>query len=502
MRIRVLTALVLVATCIVHGQQVRDRESAQPLGSGEVAGVVVDEAGQPIRRVFVELSLDRRAWRQAAVTSTDGRFAFANVPAGTYDLAATKPPFLPARYGATKPGGKGIPIVLADGARMGAVALKLVRGAAIAGRITNDRGEPSSNVVVRILRRSAGANGAAFEALDSGMYSITDHRGEYRLFGLPPGEYLVTAAPVASRQPLNIRLTTQADVDRVLRATRQNNSPVTSRNSPAAPPSIPTQDAATRTTVGIAPVYYPGTTNAALASVVALAVGEERTRIDFQTDVIRTSRVEGSVTSPDGPLPNGIFVTMVPTAFTRTPQALRQRSLCALMARFRSRAYSPVTTWLPQGQGAKSSSQAKALHARCLAGICQPARPMSTWSFGAAPVRVDGRDVSDVAVTIQRGLDCRSRGVCRHVAEQCRADVRRVEAGRRGVANCASTFRGSAGSRYGSVRDFGRHPWTVSSRYRHAACWRSRSAFIVDAEISRGERAGRDRPAVRYRARR
>jgi hypothetical protein len=407
MSIRAVTALLLIATCTVHARQVRDAERAATTGRGEVAGVVVDQRGQPVRRVFVELSLDRRTWRQAAVTNVDGRFAFTDVPAGAYDLAATKPPFLAARFGATKPGGKGIPIVLADGARISGVELTLVPGAVIAGRISDERGEPSSNVSVRILRRSARANGTAFERVDS--YANTDDRGEYRIFGLQPGEYLVTAAPLASSQPATIRLTTQADVDRALQDRRSSGAPVTNRNSLAAPASMPAPDATPRATIAIAPVYYPGTTNAALASVVTLAAGEERTRVDFQTEVVRTGRVEGRVTSLDGPLPGGMFVTMVPTAFTRTLATTPSTVAVRPDGTFSFPGVPPGDYMVAAGPGSQIVVTSEGASRAVSGGQAPPGAPSGAWSFGAAPVRVDGHDVTDVAVAIQRGLDVPGR---------------------------------------------------------------------------------------------
>jgi hypothetical protein len=404
MRIGTLAVVALAATSVLNGQQIRDLENVASAARAEVSGVVTDEAGQPVRRAFVELSYSRRMWRQVVVTGTDGRFTFMNVPAGAYDLAATRPPFLPARYGATLPGGKGITLVLTDAARVTDTRLTLVRGAVIAGRVTDERGDASSGIVVRLSRRTGGANGTAFERVDS--YANTDDRGEYRIFGLAPGEYLVTAAPAGSGQSTDVRVTTQAAIDRALHGEGRDGAAARSRDSSV---GAPAPGAGARTTVAMAPVYYPGTTNAALASVVTLAVGEERARIDFQMQVVRTARMSGTVSSVEGPLPDGLFVTMLPTAFTRT-QALSPITVSVSHdGAFSFAGVPPGDYLIAAGPGSQITATGEGASRTVFGGNPPRVTSDAPSSFGAASVRVDGADVSGVVVTIQRGLDVAGR---------------------------------------------------------------------------------------------
>jgi hypothetical protein len=404
MRIRMAAGVVLAATSLLNAQQTRDVEMVAVAGRAEVSGVVTNEAGEPVRRAFVELSYSRRMWRQVVVTGTDGRFSFVNVPAGAYDLAATRPPFLPARYGATIPGGKGIALVLADAARVTDTRLTLLHGAVIAGRVSDERGEVSAGVVVRLLRRNAGGNGTAFERLDSS--TSTNDRGEYRIFGLPPGEYLVTAALAGSSQPVNVRLTTQADIDRALQGQGRDSSALTTRNAPAGV-QAPGPGATVRPPDATAPVYYPGTTNAALASVVTVGVGEERSQIDFQTQLIRTSQVRGTVASADGALPDGLFVTMVPSAFTRGAEPNPVTVPVRPDGTFSFAGVPPGDYLIAAGPGSRITITSEG--ASHTFGVNAPAGAADAPVFGASSLRVDGADVSDVTVTIQRGVDVTGR---------------------------------------------------------------------------------------------
>jgi hypothetical protein len=61
-----------------------------------------------------------------------------------------------------------------------------------------------------------------------------------------------------------------------------------------------------------APVYYPGTTSASGASTITLGIGEERGGVDFQLQLVPTSRVSGIVTGPTGAAPPGTQVALIP----------------------------------------------------------------------------------------------------------------------------------------------------------------------------------------------
>ena len=63
--------------------------------------------------------------------------------------------------------------------------------------------------------------------------------------------------------------------------------------------------------IGFAPVYYPGTTNAASVTTITLGAGEERTGVDLQLQNVRTAKIEGTVVMPAGVSHQNVQLTMI-----------------------------------------------------------------------------------------------------------------------------------------------------------------------------------------------
>ena len=102
-----------------------------------------------------------------------------------------------ARRGRIAPG---TPIVVKDGEAVANLAMTIARGGVITGVVRDVRGRPVPGVNVRVLK--LGYNAVTGErtlgAPSSGSAAVTDDRGEYRAYGLPPGGYLVLVAPGSS----------------------------------------------------------------------------------------------------------------------------------------------------------------------------------------------------------------------------------------------------------------------------------------------------------------
>jgi protocatechuate 3,4-dioxygenase beta subunit len=161
---------------------------AQPLGKGVISGTVVDgESGDAIRKAVVTLSLPGppRRW---ATTRTDGsgRFQFDGLPAGKYDLRATKASEGSAIYGANHLRELGDTIALGDGETRGNLTLRFLHSASISGHVYDSDGEPVADVTVNLLRR--GRNMGA-PILTNYRTASTDDRGEYHISSIDPGQY-------------------------------------------------------------------------------------------------------------------------------------------------------------------------------------------------------------------------------------------------------------------------------------------------------------------------
>ena len=156
--------------------------SAPPVGRGGLpvqSGVV---AGVGPRRTGVSRS---------AVTDANGEFSFPRLPAGQYQVAISHNQFLQLNYGQRRFGGQGTYIALAEGQHFIAKA-SMQRGGAITGTVRSPEGEPIQSAQVRAWRY-ARANG--FRRLQTQGFAQTDDRGMYRMFSLPPGDYLISATP-------------------------------------------------------------------------------------------------------------------------------------------------------------------------------------------------------------------------------------------------------------------------------------------------------------------
>jgi carboxypeptidase family protein len=134
--------------------------------------VVSDDTGDPIRNARVGIADGPDA--PAALTDAEGRFILP-VPAGQTDLSASKTGYVKA----TAPP--------SDGAE-----IRLVKGAASIGRVLDDLGEPMPVMNVVAFRRGLTSGHATFDRVSA---AETDDLGEYRLFDLPSGEYVVATAP-------------------------------------------------------------------------------------------------------------------------------------------------------------------------------------------------------------------------------------------------------------------------------------------------------------------
>jgi hypothetical protein len=239
------------------------------------------------------------------VTSSDstGKFSFTKLPADRYTVGASKLPYLGAVAGARRPARPGVPIVLANGATIADVSIRLPSSAAISGVIYDERGQPVPGVNVSLQQRKV-QNGERV-VVPTGNGATTDDRGSYRVHGLAPGEYLVTALPLRQGSG-SARALTDAEVDAALRGT-----------------PLPAQGPSATEGGAYAPVFFPGTTRVNDAQPVLLATGEDRQNIDLRLERVRLGRIDGSVATSDGqPLPPNVTVFLSSTPGSNPQQMI------------------------------------------------------------------------------------------------------------------------------------------------------------------------------------
>ena len=274
---------------------------AAPTGKGSVTGTAIaDASGGPIAYASVVLIGARTGVLKVTSTNRQGAFSFAALPDDRYTIGVSKLPYLGAIAGARRPVRPGSPVVVTGGAAVTGITIRMTLGASISGTLLDERGRPASGgTVVAQSRRMQ--NGERTLASVPGGIVQADDRGQYRIHGLPPGEYVVSVMSIHATIS-GFPALTDAEVDAVLGGQRPSGPP------PVVPPSTGAQP----------PVYYPGTTRSADAAGIVLGPGEERQGVDIPWQPSTPTRISGVVSTADGsPLPQ-VSVT-VETAAGSSP---------------------------------------------------------------------------------------------------------------------------------------------------------------------------------------
>ncbi|MEQ1871883.1 MAG: carboxypeptidase-like regulatory domain-containing protein, partial [Vicinamibacterales bacterium] len=173
-------------------RQQRDRATRpQPAGEARISGrVVTADTGRPVRRARIMIDAAELPGGRATLTDDQGLFEIPGLPAGRYSVNVSKSGFVTLSYGQRRPQQPGTPIQLAAGQHLASVDFKLPRGGVIAGHVVDDAGEPLAGANVAAMRY-AYAQGAR-QLVPAGNTS-TDDQGAFRIWGLNPGSYYVTA---------------------------------------------------------------------------------------------------------------------------------------------------------------------------------------------------------------------------------------------------------------------------------------------------------------------
>ncbi len=407
-----------------------------PAGTASIVGTVsVAGTGAPARRARVTLSGDTLRGGRSVTTDEQGRYAFNALPGGRFTLSASKTGHLTVSYGQRVPGSgrPGTPILLQDDQRL-TIGLQLPRGGVISGTVLDEQGEAVPGTLVRVFRFSLQSGSRTLQAAGS---DATDDRGMYRIYGLQLGDYLVGANPRPPRMPgapglerlqeaaASGRLGVQGELAAAKLLTWVNDG----AEEPA-----PAERAS-----GYAPVYYPGTPLSGTATAITLNVGEERLGVDFQLQLVPMARVEGIVVFPGGQEPAGLQLRLVNVGdeiegvgdtsaqverdgrfrFDSVPPG--QYSLIA-----RSGGPGPIG---PMAGGIAAGRAGRAM------GPGSPDGPLARGGgrmssaprlWAAADLTVEGRDVSDVVLTLLSGFSVSGRLDFRGTTLQRPADLTRM----------------------------------------------------------------------------
>jgi len=267
------------------------------------------DTGEPLRRARVILSpVDDAQEPRLALSGADGRFSFLELKPGRYRLTVEKNGYVSQGWTPRGARGQSPPLTLRPGETVRDLIFRLVAAGVITGRVLDEESEPTPGVFVEVLRHGyqQGRRTLVNVAIDT-----TNDLGEYRVFGLPPGRYLVSATYMPGRfAPRRL-------------AGNFRSGPVVDDEK-------------------YAPTYYPGTPDVSRAGVVEVLAGQQVAGIDFTLLPARTIRVSGKVTnSVTGQPAHGAQVLVLPREAGSRRMAIRGQGTTNEAGEFESHVFSP-----------------------------------------------------------------------------------------------------------------------------------------------------------------
>jgi hypothetical protein len=179
-----------------------------------------------------------------------GRFELKGLAPGRYRLSASHNGFVKQRYGQRTPEEPGAMLTLSAGQKVSDITFQMIPAAVISGHVYDEDGEPVVYAQVMAMHY-AYANGQ--RQLVGNQAGQTNDLGEYRLFGLSPGQYFVQAT------------------------------------------LGPNRFGSAKTRQGYVPIYYPGVPDASRAAPVSVRGGDEFSGVDISLQPVRSFTVKGSV---------------------------------------------------------------------------------------------------------------------------------------------------------------------------------------------------------------
>ncbi len=218
-------------------------------GTASISGKVLSSTGgTPLARARIVLASAALSEARVALSAADGSFQFAHLPGGTYSLSASR-----TGYASAVSGGRQLPtLTLARGQALEALEIPLSPAGVIVGRILD---EDNTHLAGATIEAMAPRTDEGLTTLRAVATTQSDDRGDFRLTGLPAGQYYISAFDPAFVQ-------------------------VGDETGP----------------LGYAPTYFPGVPSVEGATRVTVTPGVEPDgRITFALRLVRPSRVSGQI---------------------------------------------------------------------------------------------------------------------------------------------------------------------------------------------------------------
>ena len=367
-----LAAIVLLFSSVLHAQgpvaptgaavpgpprmQMPARDTGVPTGTARISGrVVAADTGVPLRRAQVRVTAGEIRVMRMVTTDADGRYEITALPAGRYAIFVARNGYVTLQFGQQRPFEPGRPLDVAEAQVHDRIDFALPRGGVITGRVTDELGEPVAGVRMNALRHRYMPTGERqlMPANPGGMFNIvTNDLGEFRVFGLMPGAYLLSADP--------------------------DDGGFMSIQGGITPPGTTSGE-----TEGYATTYYPGTVSPDDAQPITVGIAEVA-NATFALSSARLAQVSGIVRNSAGAPISGARVM------------LRARNAFGGFAR----GGPPVG---PDGRFTISGVPPGDYTIDVMPNFGGRPGAAEVVETGSLPITVDGREITDVIVTTSLG---------------------------------------------------------------------------------------------------
>jgi protocatechuate 3,4-dioxygenase beta subunit len=265
---RSLVAVVFVLSALLRASA---QNSSPEAKASSIAGTVIKEPGsEPLKKVLVQVVAENQkgGGNYTASTDADGRFRIERVEPGRYRIFLERTGFIAVNARGLKADGSIVSIH--SGQTIENLFFRMLPTAVISGRITDEDGDPMSEVRVIAQWKKPGKM-----KRDSVGTATTNDLGEFRLAGLFPGQYSVLAMPAPD-----------------FRDYEKPEKPVPSSDVTDAQTAL---QSGSKPETRYLPTYFPDTFDPAQASTVELKAGDDMP-VNFTLLPARTYRVHGIIT--------------------------------------------------------------------------------------------------------------------------------------------------------------------------------------------------------------
>ncbi|HXP87350.1 MAG TPA: carboxypeptidase-like regulatory domain-containing protein [Bryobacteraceae bacterium] len=251
----------------------------KPEDLASIEGQVSDaNTGEPLRKANLvlrrtDVNPNGGTIPTSYTTSSDngGKFVMDQIEPGRYRLTVDRTGYTNGEYGAPAPGRQGTTLSLGRAQKLTDLTLKLTPHGVVTGRIVDRDGDPVAAVQVQMMRYRY-VNGRKQLTFANG--NSTNDLGEYRIYGIAPGRYFVSATYRANQFGTALDRSATPDED-------------------------------------YAPTYYPGTFDISTAAEVSVTPGGQA-RVDLTLAKTRTARVSGRVINTAAPAALTTSVMLTP----------------------------------------------------------------------------------------------------------------------------------------------------------------------------------------------